>query len=264
MIGSRKNPICIPGNSVITVPGHTTKIHPKAECLVEQAEHHNLPQGIVVNRCVAKVKSRSMPVILINTTKQNVWLWQPLLAAELYNAEYHPVEHRADMEVKGDVVNISFLPVVPNTIRVQVEQVESTLTDILTPNPNEKLVFGPRPDTQSAGFNFEAEVKCLPFILNLGEEAKLTCIQQSQFIDLIYDHLEVFSLHDEDLRFCDRIKHTIPMTRDKPVYLVHCTIPPQLQGEVHKCLDTWLWQGIIRPLHSPYASQVVIVQKKTG
>ena len=51
---------------------------------------------------------------------------------------------------------------------------------------------------------------------------------------------------------------------DKPVYLSHHTIPPQLQGEVHKCLDTWLQQGIIRPLQSPYASQVVIVQKKTG
>ena len=53
-------------------------------------------------------------------------------------------------------------------------------------------------------------------------------------------------------------------TTDKPVYLAHHTIPPQLQGEVHKCLDTWLQQGIIRPLQSPYASQVVIVQKKTG
>ena len=106
--------------------GHTTKVHPKAVCLVEQAEHHNLPQGIVVNRCVATVKSRSVPVILINTTKQNVWLRQPLLATELYTAEYHPVEHRADIEVWGDVANVSFLPVVPNTIRVQVGQVEST------------------------------------------------------------------------------------------------------------------------------------------
>ena len=124
--------------------------------------------------------------------------------------------------------------------------------------------MGPRPDTQSAGFDFEAEVKCLPFKLNLGDEAKLTHVQQSQFTDLIYDHPEVFSLHDEDLGFCDRIRHTIPTTTDKPVYLVHHTIPPQLQGEVHKCLDTWLQQGIIRPSQSLYASQVVIVQKKTG
>ena len=34
--------------------------------------------------------------------------------------------------------------------------------------------------------------------------------------------------------------------------------------EVWECLDTWLWQGIIRPSHSPYASQVVIVWKKLG
>ena len=73
---------------------------------------------------MAKVKSRSVPVILINTTKQNVWLCQPLLPAKLYITEYHPIEHKADMEVKGDDVNISFLPAVPNTIRVQVEQVE--------------------------------------------------------------------------------------------------------------------------------------------
>ena len=44
----------------------------------------------------------------------------------------------------------------------------------------------------------------------------------------------------------------------------HRTIPVQLQAEVHKCLDTWLRQGIIRPSRSPYASQVVIVRKKTG
>ena len=30
------------------------------------------------------------------------------------------------------------------------------------------------------------------------------------------------------------------------------------------CLDTWLWQGIFRSSHSPYASQVVIVHKKSG
>ena len=222
------------------MPGHATKIHPKAVCLVEQAEHHNLPEEIVVNRCVATVKSRSMSVILINTNKENVWLQQPLLAAELYTVEYHPVEHWADIEVEGDVANVSFLPVVPNTIRVQVEQVEATSTDSATPDPQEKPVFGPRPNTQSTNFDFEAEIKWLPFKLNLGDEAKLTHVQQSQFIDLIYDHPEVFSLHDEDLRFCDRIRHTIPTTMDKPVYLAHHTIPPQLQGEVHKYLDTWL------------------------
>ena len=126
------------------------------------------------------------------------------------------------MEVKEDDVNISFLPVVPNTIRVQVEQVESTPTDVSPLNSNEKPVFGPRPDTQAADFDFEAGVQCLPFKLNLEEEANLTCIQQSQFIDLIYDHPKVFSLHDEDLRFCYQIKHTI-LTKQIDLCIYHTT-----------------------------------------
>ena len=220
--------------------GHTKKIPSKVTCLVEQAEHYNLPLGIIVNRCVAKVKVRSMPIILINTTKQNIWLQQPLLAIELYIMECHPVEQRANMEIKGDDIDISFLPVVPNTIRVQLEQVEVTSTGIYPPDSSERPVFGPRPDTQATDFDSETEIQCLPFKLNLGEEANMTCIQQGWFIDLIYDHPEVFSLYDEDLGFCDWIRHTIPMNTDRPVYLAHCTIPPQLQGEVCKCLNIWL------------------------
>ena len=92
----------------------------------------------------------------------------------------------------------------------------------------------------------------------------MKCDQQSWFINLMYDHPEVFSLHEEDLGFCNKMKHVIPTTSDRPVYLLHCTFPTQLQGEVHKCLDTWLRQGIIRPSQSPHGSHVVIVQKKTG
>ena len=87
---------------------------------------------------------------------------------------------------------------------------------------------------------------------------------RKQFLNLIYDHQTVFSLHDEDLGLCDRLKHTIPTTTDKPIYLSHWTIPVQLQMEVWDCLDTWLQQGITRPSRSPYTSQVVIVQKKLG
>ena len=64
-------------------------------------------------------------------------------------------------------------------------------------------------------------------------------------------------------KLVDQLKHTIPTTTNKPVYLPHHTIPVQLQTEVCKCLDTWLKQGIIHPSHSPYVSQVVIVHKKS-
>ena len=86
--------------------------------------------------------------------------------------------------------------------------------------------------------------------------------QQQRFLELVYDNKDVFSLCDEDLGLCDHLKHTIPTTTDRPVYLPHCTIPVQLQAEVCKFLDTWLKQGVIRPSQSPYTSQVVIVHKK--
>ena len=90
------------------------------------------------------------------------------------------------------------------------------------------------------------------------------CEQQAWLIDIIYDHTEVFSLFDGDLGFCNVLKHNIPTTMDKPVYLPHWQIPVQLQSEVRKCLNNWLKQGIICPLKSPYVSQVVKVCKKTG
>ena len=159
----KENPVCMPRNSVINILGHTNKIPLKVTCLVEQAEHHNLPMGIIVNRCMATTKAKAVPIILINTTKQIIRLQQLLLATELITVEYHQVEHRASMERKGDDVDILFLPVIPNTIRVLSVQVEATSTDISSPNSIDKPTFHPRPNTQATDFNFEAEIQCLPF-----------------------------------------------------------------------------------------------------
>ena len=144
------------------------------------------------------------------------------------------------MERMGDNIDLSFLLVAPNTIRVQSGQVEATSSDISPPNSTDKPTFGPRPNTHATDFDFEAEIQNPPFKLYLGEEAKMTFVQHNWFTDLIYDNPEVFSLHHEDLGFCDQIRHTMLPTMDKPVYLLHNTIIPQLQGEVHKCLDPWL------------------------
>ena len=127
--------------------------------------------------------------------------------------------------------------------------------------PVECLKFGERSDTGKA-CTFTKEIEWLLFKFNLGmllseRTAKLT-------VNLIYGNQQVFSLHDKDLGFCNILAHTILTITDRPVYLCHSMILQQLQGEVHKCLDTWLRQGIIRPSRSPYASQMVIVFKKTS
>ena len=149
------------------------------------------------------------------------WLWNYLEQIKLKK-----IEHRSSMERQGDSIHISFSHVAPDSIRVRSEQLESITTDSTPPTSNEKPSFGPRPDVKAANFDFQAEIDCLPFKLNMGTTVDMTHEQQSQFINIIYDHPEVFFLHDEDLGFCNKIKHIIPMTLDRPVYFPHCTIPP--------------------------------------
>ena len=90
--------------------------------------------------------------------------------------------------------------------------------------------FGPCPDTPSADFDFKTELDRVPFTINIGK-APLSREQQSRFIDLIYDYKEVFSLCDGDLGFCDALKHSIPTTTDKPVYLPHRSCPVTTRGK---------------------------------
>ena len=77
------------------------------------------------------------------------------------------------MEVKGDDVNISFLPVVPNTIRVKMKQVESTPADISPPDSSEKPVFGHRPDTQATDFDFEGRSTAPTFQIKFRGRSKI-------------------------------------------------------------------------------------------
>ena len=69
--------------------------------------------------------------------------------------------------------------------------------------------FGPCPNTKVADFNFEKEVEHLSFNVNLGD-IPLDKEHQAKFIDLIYSNKEVFSLHDEDMGYCNQLTHTIP------------------------------------------------------
>ena len=113
---------------------------------------------------------------------------------------------------------------------VQLEQVEVTSSKITNPISSDKPVFGPKLSTNATDFDLNFEIDHLPFKLNMETDAKMTCAQWSQFLNLIYDYLDVFSLHDEDLGFCDKIKHNILATSEKPVYLPHCHHSPTTTG----------------------------------
>ena len=242
--------------------------------MVEATNDDNLPCGVSVNHTyVNPTKAKQVSVILLNTNSYNVWIRQPLYATTIWDVElkdwdYEPIITKSE---EADTFEVKLQPVPPEDLR---EEILSNVTEVnqetndtsgknASTEKDEKPSFCARPNTKNPDFDFKKELERLPFELNIGD-APLPREQQVHLIDVIYDHTEVFSLFNGDLGFCDVFKHSIPTTTDKPVYLPHRQIPVQLQSEVRKCLDNWLKQGIIRPSKSPYASQVVIVRKKTG
>ena len=290
MLGSRHQPICIPAGSCKFLVGTAKGVPHKGNFMMEGTQDGNLPSGVAVNNTyVQPTKSGRITVCLQNTNDHNVWIRQPLYAGDLWDVdkedwEYEPVLVK---DAKTNNIMAKFQQVPPEHL---CKEIFSQAAEMFGPDKTDKdretktnekekesdpqttpkdspdqqpPKFGPRPDTSSADFDFKLELDCLPFTINIGE-APLSREQQSRFIDLIYDYKEVFSLYDGDLGFCDALKHSIPTTMDKPVYLPHRQIPVQLQQEVRKCLESWLKQGIIWPSKSPYASQVVIVRKKSG
>ena len=86
-IGNTSQPICVPGNSALSISGRlgkNTKIPSGTPCLVGKAAVDNLPHGISVNHCLAHPKGSVVPVIMIYKNNHNVWILQPLLAADIF------------------------------------------------------------------------------------------------------------------------------------------------------------------------------------
>ena len=242
-LGNTCQAICILANSVKVVQGRTNKITQQLSCMVEARVCHNLPRGIVVNRTmVTRRKNKQVPVM--NTNTYNVWIHQPLLVADIVEAEDCPWDYQSSMSHDGNKINISFCPVPSKEVQAEIMVVSVTTAEpgkkklemTTTPEGGKRQKFGSRPDFNRK-FDFKKELSWLPFPVNMGE-VEMTESQQKRFIELIYNHQSVFSLCDKDLGLCDHLKHTIPTTMDKPIYLPHCTIPVQQQAEVRKCLDT--------------------------
>ena len=249
MVGDRKQPICILAGTSKVVIGKTQEKLPRGSYMVEATDDDNLPCGVSVNHTyVNPAKAKQVSVILLNTNSYNVWIRQPLYAATIWDVELKDWDYDPNI-TKSDEANtfeVKLQPVPPEDLREEIlssatkgsQETNDTSGKSASNEKNEKPSFGKRPNTKDPDFDFKKELERLPFELNIGD-APLTRDQQARLIDVIYNHTEVFSLFDGDLGFCDVLKHSIPTTTHKPVYLPHRQIPVQLQSEVRKCLDNW-------------------------
>jgi hypothetical protein len=93
---------------------------------------------------------------------------------------------------------------------------------------------------------------------------QLTETQVEEVENLLRKWKSVFSLHDLDLGCTDRVKHKIKLTSDIPFRDRHRHIPMSQVETVRNHLYEMLSLGVIRKSDSPYASNVVLVQKKDG
>lgn len=82
--------------------------------------------------------------------------------------------------------------------------------------------------------------------------------------DLLTKHKDIFSTGETDIGHCSFVKHMINLTDDTPFKQRHRRIPPAMIDEVRAHIEQLAAGGIIRPSHSPWASNVVLVRKKDG
>ena len=100
-IGGKREPVNVLSNAILTMPEITSKLNTSQSYLLEQAEHHNLPNGLVVNSCYITPKVKRVSVILIKATDHYIWIRQPLLAVEIFEVEVEPEQCHTVVEQEG-------------------------------------------------------------------------------------------------------------------------------------------------------------------
>ena len=85
--------------------------------------------------------------------------------------------------------------------------------------------------------------------------------EKKSIFDLLQKHEDIFSSGDTEIGHCTFVKHMINLTDETPFKQRHRRIPPAMIDEVRSHIEQLAAGGIIRPSHSPWASNVVLVRK---
>ena len=125
LVDNATQPICVPGNSALTILGRlgkNTKVPSGTPCA---AAVSNLPWGISVNHCTVHPRGKTVLVILMNQNNHNIWIQQPLLAAEIYLVEHLPWNYGVEFQHQGNNIEVAFQPIPPADIMATVKLVHN-------------------------------------------------------------------------------------------------------------------------------------------
>uniref|UniRef100_A0A8C6TVK3 ribonuclease H n=1 Tax=Neogobius melanostomus TaxID=47308 RepID=A0A8C6TVK3_9GOBI len=92
----------------------------------------------------------------------------------------------------------------------------------------------------------------------------LSSEEEQQGKALLAKYAAVFSKEEGDIGCTNLVEHEVPLLDDAPVRQRYRRLPPSQYEQVKAHIQELLNSGIIQPSSSPYASPIVIVQKKDG
>ena len=85
----------------------------------------------------------------MTTNTENIWIKQPLLAAEIYQVNFHPLQYNSPMDQEGNIIKMRFQQISLTEIKVELNQIsanENSPVDQLPKGPNDiHPKFGPKP-----------------------------------------------------------------------------------------------------------------------
>ena len=177
----------------------------------------------------------------------------------------------------GLLVSRALLPVQHGVVWVPVVNVGETevsiaprvvLGEVFIPDG----VTAPGSEIEVAAQGSDVVVRALAAAPSPGVPAELAALDWAQLQPgqaaagrrLLHAYADVFSQSDGDLGCSQLVQHEIPLVDDAPVRQRYRRLPPSQYEQVKQHIQELLASGVIRASSSPYASPIVIVQKKSG
>ena len=94
--------------------------------------------------------------------------------------------------------------------------------------------------------------------------ADLTQTQRKAVDSLLLQNADIFSKGSLDVGSTNTVQHEIPLSDPTPFRLPYRRIPPSQYQSVRGHIEELKQAGIIQPSQSPFASPIVVVEKKDG
>ena len=88
--------------------------------------------------------------------------------------------------------------------------------------------------------------------------------QHQSILKLLIEYADVFAVNPKSPKITHMTEHIIETGRSRPVKAKYNRVDPWTEQEIEKQVNQMLTNGIIQQSNSPWASRVILVQKKDG